>query len=181
MQEHTGLGTDRRVYNNESGQSTVFAVLSVLMLVLLVAGIVDLARLWEYRTWGYRVAESAALAGLANSRDYTAYMNTGDIALDATVAYQDAIDALREALNQRSDLTSVTYDVRVHDAVTTAVYAGYPPVARASMESGDWSPDNPAVGVYLEFAVQPVLYGWVNGNQTIPIHVFAAASIVEAP
>jgi hypothetical protein len=150
------------------------------MLVLLVAGLVDLARLWAYRTWGYRVAESAALVGLANSRDYAAYMHTGDIALDGTVAYQDAIDALQEALSQRPDLTSIAYDVRVHDSTIAAVYAGYPSVARAGMESGDWSPDNPAVGVYLEFAVQPVLYGWVNGNQTIPIHVFAAASIVEA-
>ena len=47
------------------------------------------------------------------------------------------------------------------------------------MVSGDWTPDSPAVGVYLEFAVQPVLYGWVNGQQTIPLHVFAAAGIVQ--
>lgn len=168
-----------RFHNDETGQSTILAVLSVLLLVLLVAGSVDLARLWEYRTWGYRIVESAALAGLANSRDYTAYMHTGDIALNGTGAYQDAVAALQAALEQRGDLVNVAYDIRVHEQPVTAVYAGYPPVARAGMESGDWAPTSPAVGVYLEFAVQPVLYGWVNGNQTLPIHVFAAASIVE--
>jgi Flp pilus assembly protein TadG len=165
---------------DERGQGTVLAALGTLILVLLVAGMVDLARLWAYRTWGYRIAESAALAGLANSRDYTDYMATGEISLDATVAYQDAGDALQAALAQHSDLTHATYDIRVHEIATTTVYAGYPPVPRAGMVSGDWAPDSPAVGVYLEFAVQPVLYGWVNGNQTIPIHVFAAASVVEA-
>ncbi len=165
--------------NDEAGQSTILAVLSVLLLVLLVAGIVDLARLWEYRAWGYRIVESAALAGLANSRDYAGYMNTGDIALDATRAHQDAVAALLEALSHRPDVTDITYDVRVHEQSVTAVYAGYPPVAHAGMESGAWTPTSPAVGVYLEFAVQPVLYGWVNGNQTLPLHVFAAASMVE--
>lgn len=168
-----GLGEQR-------GQSTALTVLSTLVLVLLVAGLVDLARLWEYRVWGYRIAESAALAGLAHSRDYAGYMATGEIALDAATAYEDTVDALQETLNQRPDLTGITYDVRVHDTATAAVYAGYPPVARAGMVSGDWTPDSPAVGVYLEFAVQPVLYGWVNGNQTVPLHVFAAASVVEA-
>lgn len=163
------------------GQGTVLAALATLILVLLVAGMVDLARLWAYRTWGYRVAESAALAGLADSRDYAGYMNTGEITLDATQARQDAIDALLEALDQRPDLTGITHDVRVHETAIPAMYAGYPPVLRAGMVSGDWAPNSPAVGVYLEFAVQPVLYGWMNGNQTIPIHVFAAASVVEAP
>jgi hypothetical protein len=166
---------------DERGQGTVLAALGTLILVLLVAGLVDLARLWEYRTWSYRVAESAALAGLANSRDYAGYMNTGDITLDAIQAQQDATDALLEALDQRPDLTGITHDVRVHETATPAMYAGYPPVPRAGMVSGEWAPESPAVGVYLEFAVQPVLYGWLNGNQTIPIHVFAAASVVEAP
>ena len=166
---------------DERGQGTVLAALGTLILVLLVAGLVDLARLWAYRIWGYRVAESAALAGLANSRDYAGYMNTGDITLDAIQAHQDAGLALQEALGQRPEVTGITHDVRVHETATPAMYAGYPPVPRAGMVNGDWAPESPAVGVYLEFAVQPVLYGWLNGNQTVPIHVFAAASVVEAP
>jgi len=179
MQENTGPGAHMRLHNNESGQAAIWAILGTLLLTMLVAGLVDLARLWEYRTWGYRIAESAALGGLANSRDYEGYMTTGAISLDAAVAYQDAVDALQETLNQRSDLTSITYDVRVHASMITTVYAGYPPVTHAGLVAGDWSPERPAVGVYLEFSVQPVLYGWVNGNQPIPIHVFAAASLTQ--
>lgn len=163
--------------NDESGQVAVWTILGTLVLTLLIAGLVDLARLWAYRTWGYRVAESAALSGLAHSRDYAEYMATGAISLDTAVAYQDTVDALQDALAQRSDLTAATYDVRVHPTDTTAVYAGYPPLERAGMVRGDWAPEDPGVGVYLEFAVQPVLYGWVNGNKTVPIHVFAAASV----
>jgi Flp pilus assembly protein TadG len=163
--------------NDESGQAAVWTILGTLVLTLLIAGLVDLARLWEYRTWGYRVAESAALSGLAHSRDYAEYMATGEISLESATAYQDAIAALQGALARRTDLTAISYDVRVHAADTATVYADYPPVERAGMRVGDWAPEDPGVGVYLEFAVQPVLYGWVNGNQTVPIHVFAAASV----
>ncbi|MCD4739288.1 MAG: hypothetical protein K8R89_08520 [Anaerolineae bacterium] len=105
----------------------VAGTLAVLLLVLLAAGIVDLVRLWEYRTWGYRVAESAALARLANSRDYAGYMATGELSLDAGVAQQDAVAALGEFLAQRADLTGSIYDVRVHASAAAAVYAGLSP------------------------------------------------------
>lgn len=169
-------------FHNQRGQGTIFGVLATLALVLMVAGIVDLTRLWEFRLWGYRVTESAALAGLAKSRNYTEYMATGNITLDGTVAQQDAVAALQEALNGRSgDLTNISYDVRVHEfSFSMGEYLNYPPVARAGMSGGAWAPGNPAVGVYLTFEVRPVLYGWVNGNEAIPIHVFASASIVEA-
>ncbi len=169
--------THMRLPNDEAGQAAIWTILGTLILTLLIAGLVDLARLWAYRTWGYRVAESAALSGLAHSRDYAGYMATGALSLDAAVAYQDTVDALQETLAHRADLTAISYDVRVHATDTAAVYADYPPVARAGMRAGDWAPDDPAIGVYLEFAVQPVLYGWVNGNQAVPIHVFAAASV----
>ncbi len=166
---------------DECGQGTVLGLLLTLTLVLLAAGIVDLARFWEYRAWGYRVAESAALAGLGNSRDYAGYVATGAISLDASVAYQDTVSALQEGLAQRPDVIAVTHDVRVHEQPFAAgPYPGYPPMSRAGMTAGDWSPTGPAVGVYLEFAVEPVLYGWVNGNQPVAFHVFAAASVVTA-
>jgi hypothetical protein len=165
---------------DERGQGTVLGLLLTLVLVLLAAGIVDLARLWEYRAWGYRVAESAALAGLGESRDYAGYVATGAISLDAAVAYEDAVHALEEALAQRPDVTAVVYDVRVHEHVSASTYPGYPPVPRAGMAAGDWSPTGPAVGVYLEFAVEPLLYGWIQGNRPVSIHVFAAASVVTA-
>ncbi len=166
---------------DERGQGTVLGLLLTLLLVLLAAGLVDLARFWEHRAWGYRVAESAALAGLGNSRDYAGYVATGALSLDASVAYQDAVNALQEALAQRPDVTAVVYDVRVHgQSFAAGPYTGYPPVLRAGMTPGDWSPTGPAVGVYLELAVEPVLYGWVNGNQPVALHVFAAASVVTA-
>jgi hypothetical protein len=163
----------------ERGQASVAAALSVFLLVLLAAGIVDLVRLWEYRAWGYRAAEAAALAGTAAGRDFDSYVATGEITLDAAVAGTTAEQALLKILAERGLNTTAIYDIRVQ-ASGPGTYPGYPPCPHAGMTPGDWSPDKPAVGVYLEFAVQPVMYGWVNGNATIPIHVFAAAGVVEA-
>ena len=96
-----------------AGQGAVLGLLSVLVLVLLTAGLVDLARLWEYRVWGYRVAESAALAGLANSRDYAAYMSSGELTLNTGVAQADTVNALLASLATRPELADIVYLVRV--------------------------------------------------------------------
>ena len=159
---------------SERGQASVAAALAVLLLVLLAAGIVDLVRLWEYRAWGYRAAEAAALAGAADGRDFGSYVATGEISLNAAVAGTAAEQALLKILAERGQ--NAIYDIRVQ-ASGSGTYSGYPPCSHAGMTPGDWTPSGPAVGVYLEFEVQPVMYGWVNGNATIPIHVFATAGV----
>ena len=158
----------------ERGQASVAAALAVLLLALLAAGIVDLVRLWEYRAWGYRAAEAAALAGAAGGRDFGSYVATGELALDTAVAGTTAEQALLTILAERGQ--NAIYDIRVQ-ASGPGTYLGYPSCPHAGMTPGDWTPDGPAVGVYLEFEVQPIMYGWVNGNAMIPIHVFAAAGV----
>jgi hypothetical protein len=153
--------------------------LSILLLVLLAAGSVDLVRLWVTRAWAYRAAEAAALAGVAQGRDYGAYVATGAVALHAEAARSAAENALRQALQARG-ITTAAYDVRVHPTDVPTTYSGYPPLARAGMTAGDWSPLQPGVAVYLEVPVQPLLYGWVNGNAPVLLHVFAAAEVVTA-
>lgn len=158
----------------ERGQASVAAALAVFLLVLLAAGVVDLVRLWEYRAWGYRAAEAAALAGAAEGRDFGSYVATGEIALNAAVAGTIAEQTLLTVLAKRGQ--NAIYDIRVQ-ASGPGTYLGYPSCSHAGMTPGDWTPDSPAVGVYLEFEVQPIMYGWVNGNTAIPIHVFAAAGV----
>ena len=95
----------------ERGQASVAAALAVLLLVLLAAGIVDLVRLWEYRAWGYRAAEAAALAGAAGGRDFGSYVATGELALDTAVAGTTAEQALLTILAERGQ--NAIYDIRV--------------------------------------------------------------------
>ncbi len=165
----------------ETGQATLAAVLSLFALLLVAAGCVDLARLWTTRAWAYRAAEAAALTGVAQGRDYGAYVASGAIALDAGAALTAAASALQATLAERGLATGAAYDIRVQPTTAAATYPGYPPVAHAGLTPGDWTPTRPAVAVYLTVPVQPVLYGWVNGNAPVTVHVFAAAEVVIAP
>lgn len=161
------------------GQATLAAGLGILMLALLSAGVVDVARLWETRLWAYRVAEAAALTGASAGRDYAAFVATGSLTLDAAAAQTAAQDALLLGLQARGLDSAATYDIRVHPVTGPASFPGYPPVARASQRGMPWSPVEPAVGVYLVIPVRPILYGWINGNAEIDLHVFAAAGVAQ--
>lgn len=162
----------------ERGQAMVAAMLAALLLVVLAAGVVDLARLQSLRLWAYRAAEASAVAGAALGRDYAAYVTGGEIRLDPALALTAAEKALLLTLDDKGLSAAASYDIRVHPTNTAAVFAGYPPVAHAGMTPGDWSPESPAVGVYLEVLIEPIMYGWINGNAPIPLRVFAAASVV---
>jgi hypothetical protein len=159
------------------GQATLAVGLSLLMLALLAAGVVDVARLWETRLWAYRVAEAAALSGASAGRDYAAFVATGVLTLEATAAQVAAQEALLLGLQERGLDGAVAYDIRVHPTAGSATFPGYPPVVHASQRGWPWSPDAPAVGVYLVVPVRPILYGWIHGNTEIDLHVFAAAGV----
>jgi hypothetical protein len=166
-----------RICRHQRGQATLAAGLSLLMLALLAAGVVDVARLWETRLWAYRVAEAAALTGASAGRDYAAFVATGVLTLEATAAQTAAQDALLLGLRERGLDSTAAYDIRVHPVAGPASFPGYPPVVRASQRRLPWSPDAPAVGVYLVIPVRPILCGWINGNAPIDLHVFAAAGV----
>ncbi len=163
------------------GQATLAAALSLLVLVLLLAGLLDLAQSWATRSWAYRVAEAAALAGVAQGRDYGAYVATGVPALHPLVAEMAAGTTLETALAARGQLSGATYVIRVHPTPGMLTYPGYPPVPHAAQPPGDWTPTAPAVAVYLTLPRTPGFYGWVNGNAPARLHVFAAAELVTAP
>ena len=162
----------------EAGQTTAAAMLAVLVLVVLAAGGVELARLGALRLWAYRAAEAAAVTGAALGRDYAAYIGGGEISLDETAAFAAAEATLRQALDAKGLGAVAHYDIRVHPKNIAGLYPNFPPVAHAGMTPGDWAPSAPGVGVYLELRITPVMYGWINGNAPIPLRVFAAASVV---
>ena len=161
------------------GQATLAAGLGILMLALLSAGVVDVARLWETRLWAYRVAEAAALAGASAGRDSTPFTASGPLPLNATAAQTAARDPLLSGLLERGLDGAAPSDTRVHPVPGPPSFPGSPPVARASQRSTPWSPVEPAVGVYLVIPVRPILYGWINGNAEIELHVFVAAGVAQ--
>ncbi len=162
----------------ERGQTTIAALFLTLLLVALLGGMVDLARLQSLRQWAYRVAEASALIGVAEARDYAAYVGTGELRLDAGLALTAAEQALLQGLAEKGLTGRASYDIRVHPTLEPGSYPDYPPVPHAGMLPGDWTPVAPAVGVYVELWAEPIFYGWINGNAPIPLRVFAAASMV---
>ncbi len=57
---------------------------------------------------------------------------------------------------------------------------GWPPGAARLGGGGDWSADNPAVGVYLSFSVHTFMSSIV-GRSSVTVHVFAAAEASQPP
>jgi hypothetical protein len=161
----------------QRGQMVVAAVLLVLLLVVLAGGSVDLYRLQETRSWAYRTAEASALAGVVLGRDLGAVYTHGRVRVDPAAGRAAAEQAVLDALVRRG--TTGSYDIRIAEWGGEMV-AGYPPVSRADMwGASGWTPDEPAVGVYLEVEVDTFLLGLVNGGAPVTVHAFAASGLAE--
>lgn len=160
---------------HESGQAAALAVLLVMLLAIVAGGVVDLYRLQETKNWAYRAAEAAALAGVAEGRDYSAWMTGGQMRLDPALALAAAEHTLQATLAWRGE-TDAIYEIRVLEF--GGVEPGFPPSRANLWGSGDWVSDEPAVGVYLEIPVSTMLLGLVTGNEPI-VHAFAAAGVGE--
>ncbi len=161
----------------ERGQ-VVPAALALVMLVIAVAGVlVDALHLVAVRHRAYRVAADAALQGARAGADYGAYLTGGAIRLNPTTARDRALDVVaREA--PLWGLDDYTVDVVVLPDGGTVV--GFPPHPNAQQVGGTtWTADAPAVGVYLEVRVTPLLLGWFNGNAPITVHAFAGAQLEQ--
>jgi hypothetical protein len=166
----------------EAGQMVVAAVLLVAILILVAGGVVDVYRLQETRSWAYRTAEAAALAGAALGRDLSAVYGVGQPRIDPATGHAAAEQALLEALARRGAV-GATYDIRVIEWGGETV-ANYPPLARADMwGASDWTSAEPAVAVYLAVPVETFLLGLVVGDEADTVHAFAAAGVgtVSAP
>ena len=158
------------------GQGAVVGFLVMLIFILIAAVLLDVWTLYQTREFGYRVARHAALAGASEGRDWDS-INADGIALDAAVAMQEAGALITLEMNARN-VTGYASDVRVISGQTGGTITGYPPVTRATtFETADWSSPEPAVGVYLEIPVTPILLGILNGNAPVTLHIFAAAGV----
>lgn len=164
----------------ERGQASVAGIMATLILILITAGLVDLYRFQEVRSWAYQAASDAALAGAGSGRDYGRFMATGVISLDEEVAIQAARERIQEEMAARG-ITGYLVEIRALPGPEGGVIPGYPPVPRASQWNvSSWSEGEPSVGVFLIIPVETYLFGLINGNRPIEVHVFAAAGVATA-
>ena len=176
-----------RDLSGERGSATVAGILATLILVVIAAGIVDLYRIQDLRTFAYGVATDAALQGASAGRDWPSYLNSGRLTLNATQATNAAAGVVTTAMAGRG-ITGYRDDIRVITGVPSdpTSYGYYPPVARASQFAASdcpggvctWTASQPSVGVYIQITVPTLLFGIINGNQPVQVNVFAASGVV---
>jgi hypothetical protein len=182
------------------GQVLVLAIIIILLFIFVATALIDVYHLEEARNWGYRVAQSAAMAGVSgNATSWIVFQPTIDpvadtpiprsppcndpvqVQLNAGEAYSAAQAMLQREMSARgfSSPVDYDYDIRVIPNVGGDTIPNYPTVpVRLGASRGDWSAANPAVGVYLSFRVHTFLMSIV-GRNTVEIHVFAAAEVSE--
>jgi hypothetical protein len=167
-----GMITDR------TAQAATWGLLSVLVLVTIAGGLVDIYRLFTARNWAYAVAQEAALTGVSRGRDWDAVSNDGLIQLNSTVAESEARNVITSAMRMRG-ISNYFTDVRVLPDPFGGTISGFPlrPV-RLGETLGNWSSDEPAVGVYLEVPMDWTLLD-VFGIVPKEIRVFASAGVVQ--
>jgi TadE-like protein len=160
------------------GQSAVWGVLALLVLIAVVSGLVDIYRLYAARNWAYSVAQEAAMAGASHGRDWSSLVSSGAMQLDAGIAQSEAQQIVQKEMAARG-VTGYLVDIRVLPEATGGSLAGFPPrPVRLGNGMGDWSSDEPAVGVYLEVPVN-----WLMLDRLVTslksVHVFAAAGVAQ--
>lgn len=159
-------------------QSAVWGLLTILVLVAIAGGLVDVYRLFAARNWAYSVAQEAALAGASRGRDWSAVTSGGKIQLNSTTARSEAQSLVAAEMSVRG-LNQYVMDVRVLPDPTGGSISDYPPSpVRLGTSLGNWSSSEPAVGVYLEVPVSWLMLD-VLGNQPKTVRVFASAGVAQ--
>ena len=168
-----------RILDDSRGQAIAAGIMLVMLFVMIAGAVYDVYKLTATRAWAYRIVGKAALAGVQGGRDFSYFMSTGNIALNASVAESVATDFAQYALSARG-LGSYTLEIEVLPWPGGGTVGGFPPVARANQFGGTtWTAPEPSVGVYLAVPVDTVFFGLVNGGGPVDVHVFAAAGVVE--
>lgn len=165
--------------HDRKAQSAVYGFLIFLVLLLAAAGLVDIYRLLEARSWAYQVAQEASLAGASRGRDW-AYVATsgGQIRLDQTTAYDTAVQIVQAEMAHRG-ITAYSMDVRVLPDPGGGTIANYPPVpVRLGTALGDWTTGEPSVGVYLAVPVDWVMLD-IFGIVGKGVNVFGSAGVAQ--
>ncbi len=181
------------------GQILLLAVVFIFMFLLVAVALIDIYHVEEGRAWGYRVAQQAALAGASGtSYSWIVYQPTIDptadtpvpggciepvrIQLNAGDAYNAAEAMLTKEMLARGFSFPADYSYEIHvlpDFDGGTPEPGWPPGA-SRLGGGDWSADNPAVGVYLSFGVHTFMSS-IIGRSSVTVHVFAAAEASQPP
>jgi len=161
------------------GQAIAAGIMLVMLFVMIAGAVYDVYQLTATRAWAYRIVGKAALAGVQGGRDFSYFMSTGNIALNAAVAESVATDFAQYALTAR-ELSGYTLEVEVLPWPGGGTVGGFPPVARANQFGGaTWTASEPSVGVYLAMPVDTVFFGLVNSGGPVMVHAFGSAGVVQ--
>ena len=163
--------------SRESGQALILGLCMLLVFLALATALVDGYALVEARNWGYQVAQQAALAGVSAGRRWDSVAD-GCIELDEGRSLETAVTVLESELAARG-MSGTHYDVRSLPEAFGGSLPGFPPQSvRLAGWQEDWTVSEPAVGIYLSFPIQTFLLSFF-GRSTIPIYVFASASVAQ--
>jgi hypothetical protein len=166
------------IIQDRKAQSAVLGLLSILVLVIISGGLVDIYRLYAARNWAYSLAQEAALAGASRGRDWAYVSATGNIRLTSDLATSQAQQIITAEMNTRG-VSGYTVDIRVLPDTAGGTIAGYPPLpVRLGSGRGDWSADEPSVGVYLSIPVNWLLLDSF-GIAGKSVSVFVSAGVVN--
>mgnify|MGYP001355666107 FL=1 len=159
-------------------QSAVWGFLGMMVFIAIASGLVDIYRLYAARNWAYTVAQEAAMAGASRGRDWSSMLVDGNIRLDPDQSRSQALAVIDSAMSSRGVVLFVN-DVRVLPDPGGGVITGYPPQpVRLASGAGNWTSNEPAVGVYLEVPVNWLMLDMLNLNEKT-VRVFAAAGVAH--
>jgi hypothetical protein len=161
---------------HRKAQTAVWGLLTTLLFVAIAGALVDVYRLFAARNWAYSVAQEAALTGASRGRDWDSIMAGGDIRLLPASAKAAAENLVAAEMDTRG-VHGYGMDVRVLPDTSGGSVTGYPPrPVRLGNALGNWTSDEPAVGVYL---VVPVNWLFLDriGIVEKTVSAFAAAGV----
>ena len=168
----------RGMIRDRKAQSVVWGFLAMMVFIAVASGLVDVYRLYAARNWVYSVAQEAAMAGASRGRDWSSIIGGGDIRLNATTAQDEAQRLIAAEMSARG-ISHYVMDIRILPDSTGGSIAGYPPrPVRLGSGMGNWSSNEPAVGVYLEVPVSWVMLDMLN-SQAKTVRVFASAGVAQ--
>jgi hypothetical protein len=194
-------GMSHKTRKAPRGQILILALIFIFMFFLVAVALIDIYHVQEARAWGYRVAQQAALAGASGtSYSWVVYQPTIDPVADTPTPRPDGcIEPVRIQLNAGDAQTAAetmlqtemsargfafpadySYEIRVLPDFNGGAEVGWPPGTARLGGGGDWSAENPAVGVYLSFNVYTFMSSIV-GRSSVTVHVFAAAEASQPP
>ena len=102
----------RGMMHDNKAQSAVWGLLTILILLAIAGGLVDIYRLYTARNWAYAVAQEAALSGASRGRDWSKATSAGSVSLVSATAQSTAEGVVKTEMTTRG-IQGYSLDVRV--------------------------------------------------------------------